>query len=76
MSLTPKQFRAWKVSRNAGIWSPFIESANEAWNVSIGLPGPEIRRKLSALHLSRFGGHGVGELTYAEALREVKGGAA
>ena len=76
MSLTPKQFRAWKVSRNAGISSPFIESANEAWNVSIALPGPEIRRKLSALHLLRFGSHGVGELTYAEALREVKRGAA
>ena len=76
MSLTPKQFRAWKLSRNAGISSPFIESANEAWNVSIGLPGPEIRRKLSALHSARFGIHGAGELTYAEALREVKGGAA
>lgn len=76
MSLTPKQFRAWKFSRNAGISSPYIESANEAYNVSIGLPGPEIRRKLSALHSARFGSHGAGELTYAEALREVKRGAA
>jgi hypothetical protein len=75
VSLTSKQFRAWKVSRNAGISSAFIESANEAWNESIGLPRPEIRRKLLALHLSRFGSHGDGELTYAEALREVKGGA-
>ena len=70
-TLTPKMLRAWNAIEFRHLSNGGGCSANEVWNQSQGLPGPEARRWLRSLHASRFGIMS-GKLTWADVKAAVE----